>query len=329
MKRALVVGIDDYDSDEFPTLSGCVRDAKAILPLLEEHEQNREINFDCRSLGTSPEQPRVSRDELTVALEQLFQDGADMAVLFFAGHGMPKTETLNLVTSDGTPVSPGVSFSTILEMINSSPVDEIIILLDCCFSGGAGRIPAISKDLALVRNGVSILTASRAGQSAMETSGRGQFSVLLEGGLLGGAADVLGEVSVAGLYSYVSESFGAWDQRPTFLANVEQLQAIRKCAPSVDPTILKELPHWFQDPSTPHELDPSYEKTTPLPIDAAEIERYQRNRTIFSQMQKCVAAKLITPVGADHMYYAAIERKACKLTHLGAHYWELAKKRQL
>jgi hypothetical protein len=329
MKRALVVGIDEYESDEFPTLSGCVRDAEAILPLLQEHEQNRETNFDCRSLGTSDGQPSVTRDEFTLALEQLFREEADMAVLFFAGHGMPKSDALNLVTSDGTPVSPGVSFSAILDMIKQSPVDEIIILLDCCFSGGAARIPAISNDLALVKNGLSILTASRAGQSAMETEGRGQFSVLLESGLLGGAADVLGEVSVAGLYSYVSESFGAWDQRPTFLANVEQLQAIRKCAPSVDPLILRDLPEWFPDPSQPHALDPSYEKTTPLPIEADAIELYQRNRTIFSRMQKCAAAKLIVPVDADHMYFAAMERKGCKLTHLGAHYWELAKKHQL
>jgi len=30
-----------------------------------------------------------------------------------------------------------------------------------------------------------------------------------------GAADVLGHVNVRWLYSYLSESFGAWEQRPT------------------------------------------------------------------------------------------------------------------
>jgi hypothetical protein len=328
MKRALAVGIDKYFDPGFPTLSGCVRDANAVLPLLENHENN-DKNFDCRALGLSEEQPDVIRDEFVAAIEALFRDGADMAVLFFAGHGLPKGDTLNLVTSDGTAVSPGVPFTTILEIISQSPVDEIVILLDCCFSGRAGRIPAISKDLALLRSGVSILTASRGGQSAVELSGRGQFSVLLESGLQGGAADVLGQVSVAGLYSYISESFGAWDQRPTFMANVERLQTIRKCAASVDPTVLKELPNWFENPATPHALDPSYEPTSPLPADVEEIQRYERNRTMFRQMQKCAGAKLIVPVDADHMYYAAIESKWCKLTHLGAHYWELAKKRQL
>jgi len=328
MRRALVVGIDEYSSAEFPTLAGCVGDANAIVPLLEADE-NGDKNFDCRSLGTSPDQPEVTRDELTTAIDQLLRDDADMAVLFFAGHGASKADALNLVSSDGTPISPGVSFSTILDLISQSPVDEIVILLDCCFSGGAGTVPAISKDLALVRDGVSILTASREGQAAGESSGRGKFSVFLEGGLQGGAADVLGKVTVAGLYSYVSESFGAWDQRPTFLANVEQLQTIRQCAPWVDLRFLRELPTWFPDPSASYPLDPSYEDSSPVPSDPAEIKRYEQNQTIFKKMQKCAGARLIVPDGAEYMYYAAIESKACKLTSLGAHYWELAKNRQL
>jgi len=328
MRRALVVGIDEYSSAEFPTLAGCVGDANAIVPLLEADE-NGDKNFDCRSLGTSPDQPEVTRDELTTAIDQLLRDDADMAVLFFAGHGASKADALNLVSSDGTPISPGVSFSTILDLISQSPVDEIVILLDCCFSVGAGTVPAISKDLALVRDGVSILTASREGQAAGESSGRGKFSVFLEAGLQGGAADVLGKVTVAGLYSYVSESFGAWDQRPTFLANVEQLQTIRQCAPWVDRSFLRELPTWFPDPSASYPLDPSYEDSSPVPSDPAEINRWKQNQTIFKKMQKCAGARLIVPDGAEYMYYAAIESKACKLTSLGAHYWELAKNRQL
>jgi Caspase domain len=33
------------------------------------------------------------------------------------------------------------------------------------------------------------------------------------------------------------------------------------------------------------------------------------------------AARVIEPVGTDHLYYAAIESKPCKLTPLGMHYW--------
>src|SRR5947209_14326513 len=39
------------------------------------------------------------------------------------------------------------------------------------------------------------------------------------GALDGGAADVLGKVTVASVYAYLSETFGPWDQRPTFKAD--------------------------------------------------------------------------------------------------------------
>lgn len=35
---------------------------------------------------------------------------------------------------------------------------------------------------------------------------------------------------------------------------------------------------------------------------------------------------LVVPVGEEHMYYAAINNKACKLTAQGQHYWNLVNK---
>ena len=37
----------------------------------------------------------------------------------------------------------------------------------------------------------------------------------------------------------------------------------------------------------------------------------------------------LVPVGEEHLYYAAINRKACALTPLGKHYWHLAKARRI
>jgi len=34
---------------------------------------------------------------------------------------------------------------------------------------------------------------------------------------------------------------------------------------------------------------------------------------------------LVEPVGAEHMYFAAIESKSCALTAVGRHYWNLIK----
>lgn len=38
---------------------------------------------------------------------------------------------------------------------------------------------------------------------------------------------------------------------------------------------------------------------------------------------------LVVPVGEAHMYYAAMNRKSCKLTALGVHYWNLVKNNRI
>lgn len=133
-----------------------------------------------------------------------------------------------LVTQDGDAGDVGVPLSTILGKVQASRVREIVIILDCCFSGGAGGVPQLDDDIAVLRQGVSLLTASRSDQPAAETpGGRGLFSTYLCGALEGGAADVLGRVTLAGVYAYLSESFGPWDQRPTFKASLDRLHELR------------------------------------------------------------------------------------------------------
>ena len=38
---------------------------------------------------------------------------------------------------------------------------------------------------------------------------------------------------------------------------------------------------------------------------------------------------LIVPVGEEHMYYAVMNSKSCRLTALGAQYWRLAGENKL
>jgi hypothetical protein len=93
---------------------------------------------------------------------------------------------------------------------------------------------------------------------AAET-GRGLFSRFLGGALEGGAADVLGRVTVAGLYAYLDECFGAWDQRPAFKANVDRLHELRRCTPAVPPSELRKICKLFPVADHHFRLDPSYE----------------------------------------------------------------------
>lgn len=311
MKRALLIGINGYQG--FDKLGGCVNDVDAIDPLLARNHDDSP-NFNCQKRTTDT--GGVTRDELVADLDSLLAAGAEVAVLYFAGHGYQRANDVVLVTQDGTGNTPGIPFSEVLAKVAESPVGEIIIALDCCFSGAAGGIPQLGTSIAAVRSGMSILMASRGDQTAAETAGRGLFSTYLCGALEGGAADVLGKVTVAGLYSYLDESFGAWDQRPTFKANVDRLHVIRACKPAVPLPELRQINQFF--PSTDHvfPLDPSYEDT----VEDHDPEK----AAVFKTLQKYRNNKLVDPIGEEHMYWAAVNSTGCQLTPLGRHYWHLA-----
>ncbi len=62
-------------------------------------------------------------------------------------------------------------------------------------------------------------------------------------------------------------------------------------------------------------MDSSYEDTEPN----ANPEKIK----IFKDLQKMERVGLVVPVGEEHMYYAAIREKSCKLTAMGVQYWKL------
>lgn len=312
MKRALLIGIDQYDN--FNDLAGCVNDVDALEPLISRNEDDS-LNFECQKRTSAT--GGVTRDALLGDLDALFGGGADIAVLYFAGHGSESIADVALVTEDGTDATPGIAFSEILTRVAGSKVGEVIIILDCCFAGAAGGIPQLGTSAATLREGVSVLAASRGDQTAAETAlAGGLFSTYLAGALEGGAADVLGKVTVAGLYSYLHESFGAWDQRPVFKANVDRLHDVRLCKPAVPLPELREISNLFPTADHVFPLDPSYEpKAEPRDPD---------HEAIFKILQDYRAAKLLEPVDAEHMYFAAMDNKACRLTPLGRHYWHVS-----
>lgn len=312
MKRALLVGIDSYDN--ISPLGGCVNDVNALEPLLARNEDDSP-NFDCQKRTSDVE--RVERRSLLQAADALFAPGADVALFYFAGHGAGSNNDVILAVQDGDPNDVGVALSEILGKVQASSIREVVIMLDCCFSGGAGGVPQLGDDVSALRPGVSLLTASRGDQTAAESlAGHGLFSTYLCGALEGGAADVLGKVTLAGVYAYLSESFGPWDQRPTFKASVDRLHDLRHCGPAVPLHELRRLPEFFTDLDFEFPLDPSYEP------DANP--KHPEHEAVFAILQRCRAAKLVEPVGMDHMYFAAMQNGACRLTPLGKHYWRMA-----
>lgn len=315
MRRALCVGIDDYSSGP---LQGCVSDATRVAGVLSRH-QDEAPNFDCRTLVAPIGGPGdvVTRSILRENLQKLFRDPAEVALLFFAGHGTVNDLDGYLVTQDAKKYDEGVALTEVLKLANDSKAEEVVILLDSCFSGVMGNPPAADNTKALLREGVSILTASRGDQPSVETAGGGLFTSLVVDALDGGAADLLGAVTAPAVYAYIEAALGAWDQRPLFKAHVSRVIGLRCCVPPIDRLILRRLPELFPLPAEDLSLDPSFEPTSGN-ADAINVAR-------FSDLQALNRVHLATPVNAVHMYDAAMDSRTCRLTPSGRYYWRLAK----
>ncbi|MCH7884998.1 MAG: caspase family protein [Planctomycetes bacterium] len=193
MRRALCVGIDLYPSG---SLHGCVSDADRMANVLARHADDSP-NFDCRKMvAPNPgNSDVVTTATLRQAVEELFKHDAEVALFHFSGHGTFNNLDGYLVTQDAKRWNEGVPMSQVLNAANMSPATEVVILLDCCFSGNFGNLPAIDNKKVMLREGVSILTASRGDQPSVEAGGGGVFTSLVVDALSGGAADLMGEVS--------------------------------------------------------------------------------------------------------------------------------------
>lgn len=322
MRKALIVGIDYYD--QIGSLSGAVNDAHTVRAVLERHADGR-LNFQQPRLMTSTGPgATVTRAELREAVEELFRDDAEISLFYFSGHGYIDGAGGYLCASDCASGHDGLSLFDVMTFANNSPAKNKVIVLDSCHSGVAGGNP-VAAQVAEIKEGVTILTASTAEQYAMEAGASGVFTSLLVDALSGAAANLVGDVTPGSVYAHIDQSLGNWAQRPVFKTNVKKFVSLRETKAPIDLADLQKLTVLFDEPTTQLALDPSYEpersgqedEAVPLPDPARNAD--------FAVLQALVKVNLVRPVDAPHMWHAAMESKACELTVLGQHYWKLVK----
>src|SRR5690348_16740872 len=211
MFRGLFIGIDRYASPSINWLTCARRDAIALHALFAD------------TLGGSSQlivDEQATRLNIETAFEELSRcDEDDFVVIAFSGHG---TETHEIVTYDADVASlsaTAIPLATLTEWFKKIPARNLILVLDCCFSGGMGakalRVDVRSREIASAENALDqlsgdgrlILTASLATERAWENQrlGHGLLTHHLLHGLQGPeevAQD--GKVSVYKLLDFVT-----------------------------------------------------------------------------------------------------------------------------
>lgn len=331
MRKALIVGIDHHDEPSLQ-LFGAVNDARSVADVLERHADET-LNFAQPLVMTAEDAAsRVTRKDLRDAARELFDDDeADIALFYFSGHGYIDSGGGYICGSDSTDGSDGLALSELVTFASKSRAKNKVIILDCCHSGIAGDDPK-SDQIAEIKDGMTILTASTAKQYAMEQNGSGVFTSLFVDALNGAAANLVGDVTPGSVYAHIDQSLGNWEQRPVFKTNIKKFVSLRKCHAPIELADLQKLTSLFEFSDTNLALDPSYEPERPdleppsepsTPIPPPD----ERKTADFAVLQNLAKVNLVRPVGAPHMWHAAMDYKACELTVLGRHYWTLVKRK--
>lgn len=322
MKKALIVGINNYPSSP---LRGCINDATDVAAILETHGDGSP-NFDVRLCKDVP-----TKSELKGFIIDLFSGVNETALLYYSGHGFINDVGGYLVTPDSKINDEGVSMDEILSIANDSKATNRVIILDCCHSGAFGSPKTTGGKSAHIVDGVSILTASRDDETSLEINGHGVFTNLLLDALQGGASDLRGHITPGSIYAYIDQALGPWDQRPVFKTNITRFTSIRTVNPQVPPEVLRKLTEYFPTAQKQFSLDPSFEDTNTANVEHKIIEPHAKteNVTIFKNLQQLQSVGLIVPVDEQYMYFAAMNSKSCKLTALGCHYWQLVKDKRI
>lgn len=191
MLRSLFIGIDRYRSP-INRLSCCVADATALGSLFKDtHGTDVTMLTDDQATASN------IRNELT-ALQGAAED--DLVIVSFSGHGTTDHRLVPIDADPGDIIGTCISLDDLAQLLDGIPAKNLLVFLDCCFSGGFGgaRVfaPAATRDMTedrstletLVRgSGRVVLTASGAGEPALETSafGHGLLTYHLIDGLQG------------------------------------------------------------------------------------------------------------------------------------------------
>lgn len=256
VKRAVIVGIDDYEDDRIENLTGARNDAQELRDRLAENDE-----FSIDSILVDGE---ATGDAIRAALSDLLwrTDAADISLLYFSGHGfVDEYGNGFLAPADidyKRPLVRGIRMQEVKELMRAAKnKDVILLMIDACHSGiAAGDEKGLPEatpidtmftdlaDTAVEGRGRIVLASSGADQKSRELPEctheytdqqphpHGVMTYRLLEGLSGQAAEDGSNVTLADLHAFLEGSLkAAHNQTLTFegsgLQNSAEIHLVR------------------------------------------------------------------------------------------------------
>ena len=212
--RSLFIGIDKHLDASIPDLCCSTRDAQALHALF------------CDTFGTGDSvlltNRQATRSAILDSITELSNSHPeDIVVIGFSGHG---SDLHHLITNDADPLNldaTAIRLDELTELFARIPAENLILFLDCCFSGGAGakvfsapiatKVPISAEEILsrISGKGRVIFAAATATQEAIEDRrrGHGLFSFYLIEALRGAGSTSKREcIAFLSLVQFVTRS---------------------------------------------------------------------------------------------------------------------------
>lgn len=216
--HGLFIGVDKYSSPDINELSCAANDAKSLYSLFADNLGEKDAKMLLNERATKDAIVSDVKDRLS----QVSAD--DLVFISYSGHG---SDDHHLVTYDSDPLKfkeTSIALDELVELFKAIPSKNVIMLLDCCFSGGAGArvfkreiaMRAIESTDAIIKRisgeGRLIVTASGAGEEAIEDRkrGHGLLTHFFTDGLLGNTQVTDGgKINIYSLLEFVTSQVKA------------------------------------------------------------------------------------------------------------------------
>lgn len=317
-RKALLIGVNKYDNlPPDGNLNNCVRDAEKMEIALRRHE-NKEDNF-FTILCKNPKHETIREN-----VEKVLSRNTKHALIYFSGHGLrdAKSNREYLVGKDYSTSNPGVCADWLMDTLNQSEVQEITLILDCCYAASMGLHLINNKVSNCLREGITILAATQSEDVASEgRSGQNSvFTDIILQGLNGAAIDVFGNVTAAGLYHLADSLLTPLEQRPVFKSVVTQMTPLRKCKSDLTPVELRQLssPQFFRSKDRELQLYPS---------DITTDKNKIATRKKYELLLKFYRYGFLKCQNQLSVYEAALQSKTCELSPYGKFFWGIINKK--
>jgi len=230
---AVVIGIEKYR--DIPKVDYAVNDAQVMYESL-----TRQMGYPKENILLLTDE-KATKTDIQKAIEKWLKnqtDNSSRVFIYYAGHGAPNPTNGEafIVPYDGDPSyieTTGYSLRSLRQSLSELPTDNIIVVMDSCFSGTGGRSVlakgarplVITEDNPLAKQGKAVVfsaTQNNQISTSYPEVGHGLFTYFFLKGMQEGDANNDGNVDVKEVFEYLKSKV----QKQAKKQNVEQVPAL-------------------------------------------------------------------------------------------------------